>query len=685
MFISATFICLNSITHTSCASMDVSRNNIDKRVVSAEEEGLRLHQFLRRNYPEHFSSRRRCIVAIRAGEIHVNGAIAEETRIVHFEDNVEVYEDVHLSAIRELERLCVTVHHTTTPETVCDASNKATQANSWSFSVVWKPAGVASQEIELIDTKIRTWKGDNVAFNTQAIYWIEKSASGWLILARNLATFNALQQQLVGGEMQCQFRALCKGKIAPGIPGATIEIPLSSLDSIEPNDNDDIKKNDDMADCTNILAVNSSTTTYDSDAILIHVAIPVHGRIVNISASNSAGHLTTIDTWLDIQRGSCDSNQQMSECTTAKAVQINVLTKIGAIGRFIRRALASIGHPIIGNVRGSEALPSGRGKGYMLSLIDLKFQHPSQDSTLDKELHFQHEEPSKMTAVRAREERFRAQRRVLEAEDLALAGMELNEFDTSEKHTPIAYVTGEKKFCSLRFQVTKDTLIPRISTETLVSAALRWIPQWQQPDSLPKIMDIGTGCGCLLISVLNAVPTLTGVGIDLSTSALAVANANAKRLLNSSSSEVRYKFLQADMLQLDQPHELAKFEPKEAPKSDDAIDAVSCTAPFTHVICNPPYLTEKRYQQLSQLTAEPAMAVVGTDEDGLGAYRALASVLQSDQLLQPGGLLILEVGHGLAYRVENSIFASYGIWHLKDHLQDQHATVRCLVFEKRGI
>jgi methylase of polypeptide subunit release factors len=220
-----------------------------------------------------------------------------------------------------------------------------------------------------------------------------------------------------------------------------------------------------------------------------------------------------------------------------------------------------------------------------------------------------------------------------------------------------------------------------------VDATLDWIQQSNLPDVTPRILDIGTGCGCLLISILHALPNSTGIGIDLSDAALAVANDNANRLLSHQMSfQSRFRFVQADMLQLDQPHELVKLEQVTLP-SDNNTNTILPSAPFTHIVCNPPYLTNKRYQRLSTLAAEPALALIGSDADGLGAYRALAKVLQSNQLLLPRGLLVLEVGRGLAERVENEIFAlpddnGNDVWRVRERRLDKQNAIRCLVLEK---
>jgi hypothetical protein len=154
------------------------RNSTIVHKVAAGQVGLRLYRFSQLNFPNRLPSKRRCLQAIRAGELRVNGTIAEETRILCEGDVVELNEDVQLRAKRELERLGIIISHTTTPEPSGIADDLLSN-NSWSFSVVWKPAGVASQELELADTKARKWT-ENTDCDTRAVYWLEKSACGWV-------------------------------------------------------------------------------------------------------------------------------------------------------------------------------------------------------------------------------------------------------------------------------------------------------------------------------------------------------------------------------------------------------------------------------------------------------------------------------------------------------------------------
>jgi 23S rRNA-/tRNA-specific pseudouridylate synthase len=154
--------------------------SISTRIVSAKQSGLRLYKFSQLNFPEWLPSKRRSILAIRAGELRVNGQAVEETRILHEGDHVELCKDIRQQAIHELERLCTIAYQTPVLDTLDRSENLSSSYDStWSFSVVWKPAGVASQELELVDTKLQGLT-NKTTHNTQAVYWLEKAACGWV-------------------------------------------------------------------------------------------------------------------------------------------------------------------------------------------------------------------------------------------------------------------------------------------------------------------------------------------------------------------------------------------------------------------------------------------------------------------------------------------------------------------------
>jgi len=197
------------------------------------------------------------------------------------------------------------------------------------------------------------------------------------------------------------------------------------------------------------------------------------------------------------------------------------------------------------------------------------------------------------------------------------------------EHQPIAYLIGHKEFYSLDFAVTPDVLIPRPETELLVELALAFFAAASR-DRL-DLLDVGTGSGCLAITIAKRNPTVRAVATDVSEAALKVARQNAEKHQVAD----RLTFVRADMLDL---------------PSDVTPDGR-----FDLIVSNPPYVPE---QDRSSLPAnvrdhEPDVALFG-GSDGLDAYRAIAA--GAHNRLRPGGVLLLEVGHDQAEQVE-SLFA----------------------------
>jgi len=178
---------------------------------------------------------------------------------------------------------------------------------------------------------------------------------------------------------------------------------------------------------------------------------------------------------------------------------------------------------------------------------------------------------------------------------------------------PLAYVSGLAGFRSLLLRVDRRVLIPRPETEGLVDLVLRAVPAG-------RVVDVGTGSGCLALSLRAESRFAEVVGIDLSPEALDVARANGDRL----GLTVRWEV--GDLL---------------APVRDEVFDVV---------VSNPPYLTAAEYRDLdaSVRAWEPKLALV-SGEDGLRATEAL--VEQAGEVLRPGGLLALEVDSSRAARV----------------------------------
>lgn len=175
------------------------------------------------------------------------------------------------------------------------------------------------------------------------------------------------------------------------------------------------------------------------------------------------------------------------------------------------------------------------------------------------------------------------------------------------EHVPLQYITGEQEFMGLTFKVNSNVLIPRQDTETLVEEALKVI----RPGM--KVLDMCTGSGCILISILKNVLNVEGVGCDISKQALIVAKENAK--LNNV---------------------VATFE------RSDLFDHVTET--FDVIVSNPPYIRTEEIATLMPEVCqfEPINALDGK-EDGLFFYRKM--IAESSKYLNPNGVILFEIGY----------------------------------------
>jgi release factor glutamine methyltransferase len=208
---------------------------------------------------------------------------------------------------------------------------------------------------------------------------------------------------------------------------------------------------------------------------------------------------------------------------------------------------------------------------------------------------------------------------------------------------PIAYILGEKEFWSLTFEVGRAVLIPRPESETVVEAVLHEIKGRQAL----RLLDLGTGSGCLLLALLSELPDATGLGIDASAAALALAARNAARLGLAARAAFR------------------RGRWGEGLKGR-----------FDVILGNPPYVAESEWPGLQpEIRAfEPRGALVA-GADGLAAYRALAP--DCARLLSRDGLCALEIGRGQGAAVAG-ILARHGLKVTARH-RDLAGIERCLV------
>ena len=187
---------------------------------------------------------------------------------------------------------------------------------------------------------------------------------------------------------------------------------------------------------------------------------------------------------------------------------------------------------------------------------------------------------------------------------------------------PVDHILGYREFYGRRFKVSKDVLSPRPETEMLVDAALELL----KGKPSPRIIDLGTGSGAIIISILAETKIVRGVAVDLSKTALEIAKENAA-VHNV-----------ADCLTLLQ---------------GSWLDPVS--GPFDIILSNPPYITAAAIGELDKEVKgfDPDLALSG-GEDGLTAYRAI--IAKAGNYLSPDGILLFEIGYDQGSSVSDLLF-----------------------------
>jgi len=187
---------------------------------------------------------------------------------------------------------------------------------------------------------------------------------------------------------------------------------------------------------------------------------------------------------------------------------------------------------------------------------------------------------------------------------------------------PAARILGTKEFWGLPFKLSRETLVPRPDTETVVEAALDHVRADGSIAQPLRIADLGTGSGAILLALLSELPLAFGVGTDISIDALRTARDNAVALRLGS----RAAFVAGSY-------------------------AAPLARPLDLVVSNPPYIPRDDIARLTiEVRAHDPVRALDGGPDGLDAYRAL--IPQATALLRPGGAVVVEVGQGQAGDVE---------------------------------
>lgn len=219
-----------------------------------------------------------------------------------------------------------------------------------------------------------------------------------------------------------------------------------------------------------------------------------------------------------------------------------------------------------------------------------------------------------------------------------------------KNHVPLQQITEEGYFYGMKFYVNQHVLIPRQDTEILVEEVLKLCKKlWNQDEKHLQILDLCTGSGCILLSILANLQQAEGTGVDLSLEALEVAKRNAREL------EISAKWLHSDL-----------FEQVEGN--------------YDVVVSNPPYIRTSVIEELMEEVRlyEPRMALDGK-EDGLYFYRKI--IKEAKGYLKPGGVLAFEIGYDQGEAV-STLMENQGYEQIQV-VQDLAGLDRCVIGIRR--
>jgi len=212
---------------------------------------------------------------------------------------------------------------------------------------------------------------------------------------------------------------------------------------------------------------------------------------------------------------------------------------------------------------------------------------------------------------------------------------------------PLQYITGHQDFFRLDFEVTPDVLIPRPETELIVEAALEFVTREPR-----YFAEIGTGSGCIAVSLLNELPAARAVAVDISPAALEVARRNAER------------YAVIDRLQLVESDGFAALDQGEI---------------FDFIVSNPPYVSDEEMKNLTrEVRREPSSALAG-GSDGFHVIRRLLN--EAPRFLRAGGHFIFEIGFGQGETVQDLI--DQNTWELIDIRNDLANIPRTVILRRK--
>ncbi|ORX68765.1 S-adenosyl-L-methionine-dependent methyltransferase [Linderina pennispora] len=568
--------------------------------VLAADAGTKLRLFLARNFRDIMPLRQDVISALRKKAVHVNGDLTLDTHILKEGDTVRVEMSLVDLYTRRLQVLGTELKF-------CDSD----------LAVVMKPAGARMCDIGWAVPATLLVSGDEKYKDISTEPWIvvneiERGSQGLVVLARDAKIQQELAEKINTGQITFRFGALCHGKIEQSLVNS---VTLQSLEAASVSG--------DNSEETTPLDLWCEYNRIPAD-IFNHVEI----HIESVTRSPNVGHLTMI------------------KASVGHAAHASLV---------LRRYMHLIGHPIVGSQTYARPLANHRDKGILMSLTGVTLSATDaryEPVTIDVPI------PQKIMSVCEREVMFYERRQKKAREELEQSDvLPADGAELAADGIPAAYITGTKDFCGHTFRVSKNTLIPRPSTETLVSAAVEFLEKAAGSQAAPQVLDLGTGTGCILLSILLKVPAARGVGIDISPAALDIAQANVA--LHGLAS-------QAKML----PSDFESFA---------ADEKVLRQSPYDFIACNPPYISPHKAVRMTRMIEhEPQLALIAED-GGFQAYSAIhRSLMANMEILQPAGCIGFEIGKGME-RIVRNIFYD---WTEVGAYNDNQGYLRVLVFQR---
>ncbi|KAI9101805.1 S-adenosyl-L-methionine-dependent methyltransferase [Phlyctochytrium arcticum] len=341
---------------------------------------------------------------------------------------------------------------------------------------------------------------------------------------------------------------------------------------------------------------------------------------------------------------------------------VDITCRSGHVRHQPRLHMLEVGNGVIGGGKHAVSHKQSRDKGTMQALVEISGPHPVLPG---KNFRVVKEEPRKFETMRAREEKFWQKHA-----DSNSGGRGSEE----EMGIPLAYQKTEVEFCGHLFHVTPAVMIPRAATEVLVSAARQHLHQLAT--SKVRILDIGTGSGCVVLSLIGGAGAeaeggeALALGLDISPDALAVAAINADRL--HLSDRVHW-------------HHGSFSETLPPPPLSPSTNIGT----YDIIVSNPPYQPIRRQDNLRHSQHEPSLALVA----GESGYEAYGSIHQSltfgSCVVHAGTALFLEVGKGMDQGVVDIFtMSNNGVqqtppnctWRESGRWKDQQGFIRCVGF-----